>query len=334
MSHSSQNPTASHLRVDDANVEQLCRLLTESITSLASDARELRILSTIASDAAISCATDDENDDTTATRLRQIDQSLATVEERVQVLADIVHEEKRALQQVETQHEAALRFHTHLTNMLQQTKLPQQKRHDDSLKHQQQQHTGEDPKTPTLHHLRQQWSTTPSSLPSNVERIEEGEKLDHHTSQQRKLLLQNTTTRRDSFDPRGAFKTTNRIKLDLVTRDELEAIPRTCRGRIALSVLNDALRDIAALCLSKQECNTGSGSREKPPFVLNTAGSKENSSHENSWCVVGEQELRQSCSFFRTGESTARSILLILRTLGRLKQVPAKTGDVTYVVGR
>ena len=47
---------------------------------------------------------------------------------------------------------------------------------------------------------------------------------------------------------------------------------------------------------------------------------------------VEEQELRQSCSFFRTGESTARSILLILRTLGRLQQIPAKHGEVTYIV--
>ena len=307
-------------------MEQLCRLLTESITSLASDARELQVLSTVAK------AASNGNIDGIAGRLRQLDQSLSAVEERVQLLADVVHEEKRSLQQVENQHEAALQHHEHLTScavLLQTPRLHHQQTILNQASRQQQQQPGDGLKTSSL------WSAATPAVEDVV--------IDHHTTpssatrQPHNLFPQNNT-RRDSMDPRIASRMNNLLKLHLVTREELEAIPRTCRGRIALSVLNDALRDIAAICLKKQQGTNGFGSKEKPSFVLNTghtaAASKENSTHDNCWFVVGEQELRQSCSFFRTGESTARSILLILRTLGRLKQVPAKTGDVTYVVGR
>jgi len=45
---------------------------------------------------------------------------------------------------------------------------------------------------------------------------------------------------------------------------------------------------------------------------------------------ITEQELREACAFFRHGESTARMTLSLLCRLKRLKQVPNKTGQVTY----
>jgi len=115
-----------------------------------------------------------------------------------------------------------------------------------------------------------------------------------------------------------------------ITLKELEQIPRTTRGRISLYVLNDALSDIAAHCRRARRRQ-----KKKPQsVVLSNSYSQQQQQQqtEDDVCVVGEQELRQSCSFFRTGESTARSILLILRTLGRLQQIPAKNGEVTYIV--
>ncbi len=46
---------------------------------------------------------------------------------------------------------------------------------------------------------------------------------------------------------------------------------------------------------------------------------------------VSEQEMRDSCAFFRSGESTARAILLILRSAKRIKQVFGRKSQVTYV---
>ena len=92
------------------------------------------------------------------------------------------------------------------------------------------------------------------------------------------------------------------IRLRRISRDEFDQVPRATRGRISVPLLNDALKDIESLC------------RRRRRFV------------------IAEQEFRNKCSFFRNGESTARSILLILRSLGRLQQVPVKTGDATYTV--
>lgn len=46
---------------------------------------------------------------------------------------------------------------------------------------------------------------------------------------------------------------------------------------------------------------------------------------------VAEQELRDSCAFFRSGEATARAILRVLRSVKRIKQVCGKGFQVTYI---
>lgn len=302
----------------DNSVDQLCLLLTRSLTALASDASEVRILSHIAT------STQDANDDTAANRLRRLDKSITAIEERVQLLADFVHEEKQVLQKVETQHQDAIQHHELLTALQNNLQLKEKQR-----KSQQQESTGKCLKTPTDHLLQQQQLPRLTKLPRFTTSTSESTSVSNRSEDRGNAIAslhpKPIRKRRDSIDPPDACSLLN---LDLVTKDELEAIPRTYRGHIAVSVLNDALRDIAALCLKKKE----GGRKGKPPFVLNAidAATKENT----DWFVVGEQELRQSCFFFRTGESTARSVLLILRCLGRLKQVPAKTGDVTYTVVR
>ena len=47
---------------------------------------------------------------------------------------------------------------------------------------------------------------------------------------------------------------------------------------------------------------------------------------------ISEPELRNECSFFRKGESTARAMLLILRSVERIKQVVGKKSIVCYVL--
>jgi hypothetical protein len=56
----------------------------------------------------------------------------------------------------------------------------------------------------------------------------------------------------------------------------------------------------------------------------------ETDAHVGYWWVT-EQELRENCSFFRQGESSARRILSLLCSLRRLKQVPGKNMDITYL---
>jgi hypothetical protein len=56
----------------------------------------------------------------------------------------------------------------------------------------------------------------------------------------------------------------------------------------------------------------------------------ETDAHNGYWWV-SEQELRENCAFFRHGESSARGILSLLCSLRRLKQVPGKNMEITYL---
>ncbi len=55
------------------------------------------------------------------------------------------------------------------------------------------------------------------------------------------------------------------------------------------------------------------------------------SQNQNHKFAITEQDLRENCAFFKHGESTARSTLQLLCSLKRLKQVPNKKSQVTYV---
>ena len=62
------------------------------------------------------------------------------------------------------------------------------------------------------------------------------------------------------------------------------------------------------------------------------ASSLSNATHAHvGYRWVSEQELRENCAFFRTGEATARATLQLLCSLRRLKQVPGKNRDITYL---
>ena len=122
-----------------------------------------------------------------------------------------------------------------------------------------------------------------------------------------------------------------------VSEAEWNGISKTVRGRITLAVVNDALRDIERVFLKKyavlnhqNKKGTTTTPVELQQKLLNSHRELHVKEHGDSkW--VSEQDLRQCCAFFRNGESTARAILLIIRTLRRLKQVPAKHSQVTYV---
>lgn len=55
-----------------------------------------------------------------------------------------------------------------------------------------------------------------------------------------------------------------------------------------------------------------------------------NPAHAGQFWVT-EQELRENCAFFRHGESTARATLALLCSLKRLKQLPGKNMEITYI---
>jgi len=321
--------------------QHLCHQLTESITSLESQARELRFANACKRDANL------------RRRLSQLNASLSAVEQRAQELVDLVNTETDALRRVQAQHQLAQEHHQRLLKL------------QDHVR----QHNNASPPLPTMENLnlgssfqneeghlpqqsplvdtafqRHQPKQTLQRVDSNEEQNssmdDDSEENSFRIGSSASHVLLSSTAKKKKLASTSSVTDARRIPMKQIERrlleepismEELEEIPRATRGRISLYVLNDALQDIAAHCKSKVKRNK---KKTKPAFVLNNASSFSAAATNNKDVfTVSEQELRQSCSFFRMGEGTARSILLILKTLGRLHQVPAKHGDVTYIVG-
>lgn len=138
------------------------------------------------------------------------------------------------------------------------------------------------------------------------------------------------------------------ITLRPITQTEFHHISKNIRGRITLSAVNEALLDIQnvaqhkysilasrktprALRSSKQSPSPGLISHHHPMQYQQTLSlHKELRSEDHDGLpFVSEQEMRDSCAFFRSGESTARAILLILRSAKRIKQVCGRNSQVT-----
>ena len=138
------------------------------------------------------------------------------------------------------------------------------------------------------------------------------------------------------------------LQLDLVTETELNSVCKNIRGRIPLAWVNDALTDIVKVGRRKYEVmlkydKTGlakltlgndykrrmSLSRKHQSYLNRHYDIEVKELQGKFW--VSEQDLRDSCGFFAK-ESSARAILLILRSLKRLKQVYGRRSMVTYIL--
>ena len=116
----------------------------------------------------------------------------------------------------------------------------------------------------------------------------------------------------------------HKITLDLVTQDEFMSVPRATRSHISRALVNEAIMDIERTFQEKQkQCLRNKRRR---------AIYKWKKAPEDEELNCSEQEMRQRCAFFRSGESSARGVLLILRHLNRIKQIPSQNGKIVYVL--
>jgi hypothetical protein len=128
-----------------------------------------------------------------------------------------------------------------------------------------------------------------------------------------------------------------------VTEDDLKNIPRTTRGHISLSAINDALDQVHTYARRKaaridRERRTksqiyrydSSGRKPPKPSGHGIGGEDEENDGSSAPVLLTEQELRQACAFFRSGEATARSLLLILCAVHRLKQARGGKNGLVY----
>jgi hypothetical protein len=156
----------------------------------------------------------------------------------------------------------------------------------------------------------------------------------------------------DSYSSAGQRQLPRNIEFVPVTESEVEEHYRNLPFgmRISRLDLNDALEEIEQVLAKKialeypikktpvhNQHHLSSNSLQRRFDYLRqrqrgTAvdNNMETEAHVGYWWV-SEQELREKCPFFRHGESTARAILSLLCSLKRLKRVPAKNKDITYL---
>lgn len=118
------------------------------------------------------------------------------------------------------------------------------------------------------------------------------------------------------------------IILRPITQAEFQSVSKNTRGRITLSALNEALHDIQKVTLQKyshihnpHSHRKGSSSSSHVNSIGNGPMHPVHKEGGEDLPFVSEQDLRDDCAFFVTGESTARAILQILRSCKRIKQV-------------
>ena len=124
--------------------------------------------------------------------------------------------------------------------------------------------------------------------------------------------------------------------ISVVCSEELSSVQKSIRGRVTLSSLNDAVSDINDVARVKYRALSvaakGKGKRTKKFHQL-IVHHRETIVEEHSGLpFVSEQDLRDCCAFFRSGESTARAVLNVLRSLKRIRQVQGGGGQVTYCI--
>lgn len=179
---------------------------------------------------------------------------------------------------------------------------------------------------------------------------EQGTPIPEQPCPQTSSLSRRWKFRRDSVDPQNEtnIRTIDNktaegiISLDRVTLPEFQAIPRTIRGRITRLDLKEALEEIEQIVSRKKQATTLPPPKDSITNSLqrryeylqqrqNGNAIVEVKGHEGqSW--VSEQELRQNCAFFRHGENKARATLQLLCSLKRLKQVPGRNMEITYII--
>ena len=119
------------------------------------------------------------------------------------------------------------------------------------------------------------------------------------------------------------------IKVRPIDQIEYASIPKTVRGRFGLIALNEALTDIQKVIESRyhhlrQHSSIWASQTKRSNYANLQSTPMHSTPAKNSQTyhpIVSEQEMRDNCSFFRSGESSARAILQILRSCKRIKQL-------------
>ena len=301
--------------MEPQRTNELISLFSTTVSSIASDATILKAVSSL--HIAINPGSTSSKDATLILdTLRDLDHAVVDIEAKVRILQSIAAEEQRALNEMEAIKAAAEAQSTVLDQMMeiQQSMIQDQQGKENSRLCRR--------SSSTIHAAkeRKQCDTTPHRKVTLIHQDLLDDVQPHFTSPTIRPAVRENPTLVAS------------ICLPLITPDEFHSLSTNIRGRITLAVVNDSLLDIQRVCNKKY----AQLSRQVTPGKELSNVHREHIDvavlEHGKYPWVSEQDLRQTCAFFRSGESTARAILAILRSLRRIKQVPGRNSEVTYML--
>jgi hypothetical protein len=318
--------------------QDLTTLFAQTISALSADAKALKQIVCLQEAASKDAKYEDA--------LLDLEAGVTSVEDKVQALQHIAHDERQALDVMEEMYDESSEQNIMLKKLLQDVILKKQQGQQQQSRMKAQskptpaptrQEVVHDDKENMVETLRRLNLESPVILATPQRKSRRQSSVDTPKSLTPSYHRQSMTSHQQQPMPLAGEimeleASPGPIQMQLISSDELLAVARTIRGRITLSVLNDAVRDIERVCAEKYRILQGKALRQhyRKYWMLHRALEVEELHGDQPW--VSEQDLRNACAFFRSGESTARSILAILRTLRRLKQVAGRNSQVTYIV--
>ncbi|CAB9529722.1 expressed unknown protein [Seminavis robusta] len=332
------NPSSSANLEESA--ERVSQLFSTTITALAADVSALKHLTTwkeILHDQQNNAEDEDIQREEFLESLCDLDDVVTAVEKKVTVLRQIVAEEQRALENLNMLHTDSLEQNDNLKYLVDRCRnmggtgalAPANNNAAQNNTSSKRGNHGVDENAPQNSKGR---SSRAVSKPIKGDQRSKNHQSKSSSAAQREPFSNSSSATLNSNSSQETHAHIEGLScyFDAVTVEELESVPRTTRGRVQLSVINEALDNIEK-CFHKKALKVHRQHQvleESRQVVLAryqaTANEHGDEAELLQNLVVTEEELRHSCKFFLAGEGTARTVLAVLKALRRIKQVPAK----------
>ena len=328
----------------EEKAEQVSQLFSTTVTALAADVTALKHLTTWKdilqqNTTGDSDSNNSNNNNNGAEERREefleslvkLDGIVSLMEKKVVTLRQVVADENEALDKLNLLRDESTEQNAKLRALVQRCR---------EMKQQQQRTTATPPPRPS-NSISSSSSPQPTTT-TNITKNTQNKKTTNFPNALRDkenaaTTMINNTSSTDETNSHAIIDV-DWVYLDPVTPEELERVPRTTKGRVQVAVLNEALANIEQ-CFHQK---TVAEQRKHQQLVDARRATLSHNSYDGDEdvlddeevlrnMIVYEQELRKSCSFFTFGESTARTVLSVLKELKRIKQVPnKKKGVFTY----
>ena len=313
MPSSSSLSSSSHRKTkappSSSVVHEACQLLENSLSALVADASVLRQLTALRHEIQRGSGNTNKKGNVSKDlhdQLLRIDRVVSELEDKMQIFRDVVKEEQKAIAEIETY---AIEAQSKVVEFqaLQERIITNGMEETTSLD--------------SRHEEKGRGPSNAASFNDSAHASDNSETPDEHDHPYYGDSRRYEYTKYDDMkDFRRHF-----IKLDLITQEEFLRVPRATRAHISRALANEAVLDIERTFQEKEMLRL-KNKRKRAIYTWNKGEDEEQA------LTCSEQEMRSNCAFFRSGESSARGVLMILRHLNRIKQIHTGNGQIVYAL--